>query len=322
MRTIMDRCRLVLAGAKPLAVRALAAFADHPRFHVVGTLPCPSDDLEECVFPSLTRAASARGIPCLGSPVAPPALDAVRELAPDLILSVFYGRIFREPMISLPRLGTLNLHFGLLPEYRGNRPMPWAMINGDAPGMTLHHIDPGIDSGDVIARLALPPRPDETMGELYLRASDAGLDLLLRELPRVADGEAERRPQDASTSCYYKKGEPYDRWIDWQQPAAGVERFVRALWFPPFPAARFTLGALECEACPPARAVAGVGGAPGAVVAMDGTLTIATSDGTVEFERIRVDGEVLSAGDVARRAGITRTTRLSSEPWRPEAWRR
>jgi methionyl-tRNA formyltransferase len=305
-----------------MAVDTLAALADHPRFDVVGVLPCPSDDLDELVFPSLTRAASKRGIPCLGSAEAPPALGAVRQLAPDLILSVFYGRIFREPMISLPRLGTLNLHFGLLPEYRGNRPMPWAMINDDLPGMTLHHVDAGIDSGDIIARLPVPPRPNETMSDLYHRASGVGLDLLLRELPRVVDGVTERLPQDPSKARYYKKGEPYDRWIDWRQPATAIERFVRALWFPPFAAARFMLGALECEACPPVRVADGVGGEPGAILRVDGTLTVAAGDGGVELERIRVGGKVLDAAAAAREGAVTCATRLPSEPWNPAAWRR
>lgn len=317
----MSRTRMILAGSRALAVDAARALHAHPDFELAAVIPCPRDDVEEKAFPSLTRAAKSLGVPLLGGPDRAPTLDEVAAHSPDIVLSIFYGRILREPMISLPRLGTLNLHFGILPQYRGNRPINWAMINGDPPGFTIHYIDAGIDSGDVIHQQTVLPRPHDTAHDVYERATRDGLDALLRILPLVAERKAPRRAQDLSKGTYWLKGHPFDREMDWTQSAVALERYVRAYWFPPFPAAILRLRGVEHEIAPSARVLDGRG-EPGEVLRVDGGIEIATGRGSLEIAETVRDGARRPAGDVARSLGIAPGDRVEGKPWRYEAWQK
>jgi len=191
-------------------------------------------------------AARAAGLPTLLQPPrdrVEPFVEELRALAPDVMVIWSYSMILPKSVIDVPRRGCVNLHGGLLPDYRGPHVMQWAIINGETEtGVTLHYVDAGIDTGPVIAeeRFAIEPEDDALVVRGKLR--EAGTRLLRAWWPAIADGTAPRAPQDESRAKYYPLRTPEDGRIDWTMPAATIHNLVRAL-AAPWPGAFTRLGA-------------------------------------------------------------------------------
>ncbi len=180
-------------------------------------------------------AARAAGVPVFHprDPNTPRALAAARALAPDLILSAMYRRLLGPPLLALPRRGALNLHPSLLPRYRGRAPVNWAILNEEPEsGLTLHHMAPAADAGDIVAQARLALAPDETALTLHRRLIPLAVALVREWLPRVVAGTAPRTPQDerAATTC--RKRTPADGALDWRWPATRCDALVRAVTRP------------------------------------------------------------------------------------------
>jgi hypothetical protein len=148
------------------------------------------------------QSVEAFGIPVRRVPTlnGPEAQTVLRELAPDLAISL-HNRILREPTFSIPRLGTINVHHGAIPEYRGMPPVFWELADGrEAVGFTIHRIDAGIDTGPVLAEGEVPIERRATLGATLAatlpRLYDASLDALEELLPRLARGEIQERRQE------------------------------------------------------------------------------------------------------------------------------
>jgi methionyl-tRNA formyltransferase len=142
----------------------------------------------------------------LPRPNSPESLDRMRSFAPDLVISLRYGRILREPFLEIPRLGVLNLHSGRLPWYRGLLPSLRALIHGDTIlGSTVHWItDSTIDTGPIIGVTEVPVHPGRSLLEHILSVYPPGVDLLKDTLQRLARGEAvPGTPQDPNEGAYY-----------------------------------------------------------------------------------------------------------------------
>jgi methionyl-tRNA formyltransferase len=127
----------------------------------------------------------------------------LRSLAPD-VLVLGSSRILRPNILAVPRIATLNPHPGLLPAYRGLDVIPWAIYNGDPLGVTVHVVDPGIDTGDIVAQQIFDPEPGNTLRSLRRRA-DAILGRLMADVisQLMTSGRLERRPQDPSSGHLY-----------------------------------------------------------------------------------------------------------------------
>lgn len=141
---------------------------------------------------------------------APEAVERLRSLAPDVMLSCRFDLIFRAEAIAVPRLGLYNLHPGALPAYRGLYAPFRALMNGDGRmGCTLHAIDPGVDTGPVAETAWIDADPDRSVFWHYLRLYEAGADLFLRRLPVLESGRPlDTTPQDPADAHYY--GYPAD----------------------------------------------------------------------------------------------------------------
>ena len=125
--------------------------------------------------------------------------DVIAQLAPDMIVVVAYGRILPKAVIDVPQFGCLNLHVSLLPQYRGAAPIQWSLINGDAQtGVTVMHIDEGLDTGDIIDVLPIAIDPDENSDELFEKVAAEGKVFLSRVMENVVSGNYTRTPQDHS----------------------------------------------------------------------------------------------------------------------------
>lgn len=209
------------------------------------------------------------------------ALETIRQLEPDLIVVAAYGRILPQEILDYPRLGCVNVHSSLLPKYRGAAPINWAILNGEKEtGVTIMHMAPALDAGDIIAQRATPIDPDETAEALYDRLARLGADLLAETLPRLADGTAPRTPQAEDQATLAPMLSRDLSPMDFTRPAQALHDQVRGLI--PWPAATMDLNGVRCKVF--ATAVLGetTGKAPGSVIQADKKgLKLACGGGTV-----------------------------------------
>jgi methionyl-tRNA formyltransferase len=157
-------------------------------------------------------------------------LDLLRSLTPDLFVVVAYGCILSPELLAVPKLGAVNLHASLLPDYRGASPVPYAILDGrEETGVTSIWMDPGIDTGDMILQRRIAIGAEENTGELTARLAEVGAALLVETVRAIAAGTAPRTPQDRSTGRYCKKLKKGEGAIDWSTDAESITRHVRAM---------------------------------------------------------------------------------------------
>jgi methionyl-tRNA formyltransferase len=270
---------------------------------VVGVLCRSSDRSEREDVPSVYTFVRRAGIHCfkLSDPNAPDFLEEARRLQPDLLLSIQYDRILKPPLLAIPGHGAYNLHFGPLPRLRGCFPTKWAILEDEPSGVTFHCIDPGIDSGDIVAQTILPLAPDETDETLYRKLQEAGKRLFVEQIPWLRKlSPPIRRPQDPAAASHHPKRLPYDGQIDWSREADWIERFIRAFTFPPHPAARTCLAGREIEIrAPVAIGPDRPGRLPGEVqLGEDGAVTVQCGRGSLSLHRVLLEGKERPAADV------------------------
>ncbi|MCL2031518.1 MAG: methionyl-tRNA formyltransferase [Oscillospiraceae bacterium] len=164
------------------------------------------------------------------------ALGIIRELAPDLIAVVAYGRLLPEEILAAPAAACVNVHASLLPKYRGAAPIQWAVARGEREtGVTTQYMAPELDTGDVILTAKTAIGETETAGELHDRLMVMGASLLLETVNRLKDGTAPRVPQDHGQATFAPILGRGDGQIDFTQTVQAVHDFVRG--FTPWPGA-------------------------------------------------------------------------------------
>lgn len=219
----------------------------------------------------------------------------LESLAPDLILVWSYPMILPQRVIDIPRLGAVNLHLGLLPQYRGVNGIRWALLNGETEtGLTLHYMDAGIDTGPMIARLSFPIGPEDDILLLMRRSRTAGLALLTNSWEHIASGTAVTMPQDPTKAGYYSAMMAPSDIIDWTLPSSRIHNLIRASAFP-FPGVHTFLDGRKItlrRSIPlpndPAKA------APGTIISVDdGGFIVATGDGMLRITSIEIDGKAV-----------------------------
>ncbi len=155
-------------------------------------------------------------------------LGVLNDLKPDLIVVVAYGKILPEYVLDFPKYGCINVHASLLPKYRGAGPIQWSIINGESEtGVTTMFMSEGLDTGDMILKSATEISAEDTAGTLHDRLSVMGAKLLLETVEKLADGTAERTPQDDSLSNYAPMISKETGRIDWTKPMAEVVNLIR-----------------------------------------------------------------------------------------------
>ena len=164
------------------------------------------------------------------------ALAALTALAPDLIVVAAYGLILPQAVLDLPRFGCVNIHGSLLPRHRGAAPIAAAILAGDAEaGVSIMLMDAGVDTGPVLGTAVLPITPDDTTGSLTAKLARLGGELLIATLPRYLAGEIVPQQQPIEGASYAPRLEKEAGRLDWREPAAIIERKVRA--YQPWPSA-------------------------------------------------------------------------------------
>ncbi len=160
-------------------------------------------------------------------------LKTLQEIHPDMLVSVNWRALFTGEMLDIPRHGALNVHGSLLPKYRGNAPVTWAIINGEVKtGATVHYIDTGMDTGDIITQNQVEITAHDTIGTVLEKLECANGELLVRAIKGLEDGSITPRHQDENQATIGKRRRPEDGVINWNQSAKEVYNWIRAITYP------------------------------------------------------------------------------------------
>ncbi len=239
--------------------------------------------------------------------------ETLQKLAPDVIVVAAYGKILPASVLHMPPYGCVNVHGSLLPRYRGAAPMQRAILDGCAEtGVTTMLMDEGLDTGDMLLTRVVPIGENDTFEDVHDRLGAAGAALLLETLRGLADGSVKPHKQPETGASYAAKIEKADCELDFAAPARAVHDRIRAL--SPVPLAfthtpdgrllkvwKSRVGTRKAE-----------GKTPGTVVALDGAVTVACGEGTVDLLGLLpegkgrmnavdyINGRRLSVGDVLR----------------------
>jgi methionyl-tRNA formyltransferase len=225
--------RLVFAGTPEAALPALDAVASsrHQLVGVVTRPDAPAGRGRRLVASPVARRAEELGVRVL-KPEHPrdPVFQAeLAELAPDCCPVVAYGALLPRSALDIPVHGWVNLHFSLLPAWRGAAPVQHALWAGDeVTGATTFRIVPALDAGPTFGVMTEAVRPRDTAGDLLHRLADGGAELLVRTLDGIEDGTVEAREQPGEGVSLAPKITVDDARVDWHQPAAAVDRRIRA----------------------------------------------------------------------------------------------
>lgn len=161
-------------------------------------------------------------------------IQFLKERASDLFILAGYGKIFRQPLIDVPRVMCINLHGGRLPEYRGSSPLNWSLINGEKLfGLSIIKVDAGVDTGDVLLDRTFPIDQNSTIADLHIVANKEFPRMLLEVVERINNGTLTAKPQDEMRASYYPLRFPEDGFILWDMYSAEqIHNRIRGLTEP------------------------------------------------------------------------------------------
>ncbi|MBI4754163.1 MAG: methionyl-tRNA formyltransferase [Betaproteobacteria bacterium] len=231
------------------------------------------------------------------------------QAAPDVLVVAAYGLILPAAVLALPRLGCINIHASLLPRWRGAAPIQRAIEAGDTEsGITIMHMDAGLDTGPMLLVRRLVIDPGETGGTLHDRLAILGAQAIVEALARLEAGDLPATPQPAAGVTYARKLEREESALDWRRPARELERRIRA--FDPFPGTHARLGDTTLKVWQ-AKLASGRG-EPGEVLAV-GTegITVACAEEALTLTQLqKPGGKRLAAGDFLRGFAVAPGARL------------
>ena len=297
--------RIALASSSRLALPILDAIvgAGHEICGIITTPDAPKGRGRE-----LTASELAQALP--NQPISKPATNVdlakvLEALKPELVVTIAYGRLIKSPALTIPNFGWLNLHFSLLPAYRGAAPVQRALLDGVATtGVTVFKLDEGMDTGPIYTGAKVQLRGDETSGALLDELSRLGADEVIKSIAMISRGELPT-PQIGAASLAPKilKSEAQ---IVWSNRAETIERMVRA--FQPAPGA-WTNFRQERITITAAGITEGVG-APGEIISVD-PLVIACGQGALFIKKLQSGGRrELDASEWVRGARLSTGARF------------
>ena len=295
--------RLIFMGTPEFAVPSLAALLD-AGYEIVGVLTKedqPAGRGQKLEESAVKQLAQAHGLTIQQPRTlrAAEAQAALAGLAPDVIVVAAYGLILPQEVLDLPRFGCINVHGSVLPRWRGAAPIAAAILAGDVEaGVSIMRMDAGVDTGPMLSAAYLPIAADDTTGTLTPKLAGLGADLLVRTLPRWLAGELAPIPQPEEGVTWAPRIAKEDGQIDWSEPAALIERRVRA--YQPWPTAYTRWNGLGLKVLR-ARADrgdrdrdqgSGAGQGPGTIIAgKAGTAGVVTGRGVLWLEEVQLAGK-------------------------------
>ena len=298
--------RIVFMGTPDFAAASLQKLIDE-KFDIAGVFTQPDKPKGrgmELAYSPVKEIALANGLP-----VYQPAkmrdgtaLGIIKELAPDILAVVAYGRILPDDILAVPRYGAVNVHGSLLPKYRGAAPIQWAVLNGDkVTGVSTMYLASEMDTGDVIYTARTEIGEFETSGELFDRLKVMGAELLCRTLRDIDSGIAPRTPQEHDKASYVKMLDKSLSPIDWKKDARGVIKWIYGMQ--PWPVATAELDGAVYKIFAAAYTDTHTDKAPGTIIATgkDGIEVACGGGETVMITELQAPGKKrMSAADFLR----------------------
>jgi len=284
--------RIVFAGTPEFAAQHLEALlqAGYPVVAVYTQPDRPAGRGQKLMPSPVKQLALQHGLPVMQPATLrdAEAQHALAALQPDLMVVVAYGLILPQAVLDTPRLGCINSHASLLPRWRGAAPIQRAIEAGDSEsGVTVMQMEAGLDTGPMLLKVRTPIGPSDTGGSLHDRLAALGAQAVVEAVARLKAGSLPGERQDDTLATYAHKLSKDEARLDWQRPAAELERLVRA--FNPWPICHSSLAGdvLKVHA---ARLVPGQG-EPGRILAAgkDG-LTVACGTGALQLTRLQLPG--------------------------------
>ena len=222
--------RIVFMGTPSFAVPSLRKLiaAGHEIVGVFCQPDRPKGRGNKMEFCPVKQLAVKHGIPVFQpAKIRLDGAEALRSLHPDLCVTAAFGQILSADNLSVPKMGTVNVHASLLPKYRGSAPINWALINGETvTGVTTMLTDPGLDTGDILLQKTVPVRPGITAGELTEELSEAGALLLTETIEQLQKGTCPRQKQNEAEMSYFPMLTKETGHIDFTKDAQSIVHLI------------------------------------------------------------------------------------------------
>lgn len=301
--------RIVFIGTGEISLPVLRSLRESDEHKLVGIVTQPDKPAgraQRIAAPPIKTALAGSALPILQPDriKSGEAVEAIRALAPDVIVVMAYGQILPRAVLDIPSVACLNLHASLLPKHRGAAPIQAAVAAGDREsGITVMYMSEGLDTGDILLQSRLEIAANETGGSLHDRLAQIAPNALREALEQLQHGNAPRIPQDASLATYAPKLGREDGRIVWTESAALLERKIRA--FNPWPGA-FTLlrdaaGRDRKLKIFSATVVPSGQAASGEILRSEGTIVITAGEGALSLGDVQLEGKRrMSAGEFLR----------------------
>ncbi|WP_270222697.1 methionyl-tRNA formyltransferase [Kosakonia cowanii] len=298
-----DSLRIIFAGTPDFAARHLDALLSSEH-EIVGVFTQPDRPAGrgKKLMPSPVKVlAEEKGLPVFQ----PASLrqqenqQLVAELNADVMVVVAYGLILPKAVLDMPRLGCINVHGSLLPRWRGAAPIQRALWAGDTQtGVTIMQMDVGLDTGDMLYKLACPITSEDTSATLYDKLSALGPQGLIETLQQLAQGTAKPQVQDEDLVTYAEKLSKDEARMDWSLSAEQLERCIRA--FNPWPMSWFVIDEQPIKVWKASALPSSTQAEPGTIVeASKSGIQVATAEGILNLESLQPAGKkAMSAQDL------------------------
>ena len=282
-------------GTPQIAAVTLEHLLEGPD-EVVGVVTRPDRPAgrgQQTVASPVRKISEHRGVPVLApEKIRDPAfLESLKNWNPRIVVVVAYGRILPNTIVDLAPYGCLNVHYSLLPKYRGAAPAAWTIINGEVQaGVTTMRLVEKMDAGPIFLQEAMPVAPDETTDSLQTKLTPVGARLMLETIRRLKEGSLQAKTQDETAATFAPMIRKEDGLVDWRQPALEIERRIRG--FTPWPSA-YTHHKGRLLKIHRARIIAAdENSTPGKILrADDHGFWIATGSGVLSLEEVQFEGK-------------------------------
>jgi len=296
--------KVVLASSSDIAQPILEALLDS-QHQLVAALSMPDKPAgrgRQIQPNSFSKLCERSGVPVFKPETHIELREVLRELEPDLVITIAYGRLIKATELSLPKLGWLNIHFSLLPQWRGAAPLQRAILQGDSEtGISIFRLDEGMDTGPVYATHKVSLKGNETYGSLLNDLSLLAAPVLLTVLAQIEDGESPILQSEDGATLAPKLSKEEAR-IDWRKSAKEIERQVRAM--NPWPIAWTTVNDKRLsilQTCVHNRA-----GNPGEILSLE-PFVISCGEEAIEISLLKPEGKAeMSAAEWLRGARISK----------------
>jgi methionyl-tRNA formyltransferase len=284
--------RIVFIGTGEIGVPTLRALqqSEHELVGVVTQPDKPVGRVQKITAPPIKAALAGSNTSILQPARIKDleAIDQIRALGPDVIVVMAYGQILPRAVLEIPKIGCLNLHASLLPQWRGAAPIQAAVAAGDREtGITVMYMDEGLDTGDILLQRKIDILPTDTGGSLHDRLAQIAPEPLLESLRLLPAGNAPRVPQSQTLATYAPKLNREAGRINWNETAEVIERKIRA--YNPWPGAFTDFKDRKLKIF--SASVIDLRGKPGETLRKDQELVVATLDRALSLTEVQLEGK-------------------------------